>query len=182
MQPVPLAFESIDFLYIILSVFLLLVGVALAYFMVNISGAAKRLADFLGSLEQTLVPLLTRVEGTVSRLNDQLDKADKVTTSAIDAADAADTALRAISIAVTRPVQKVSGLASGVSRGVSTFMSGGSLGEAVDTAKRARVLREEEIVEEIRRTTPPVVSTLPPAPAAPPVDEPVPPQPATPAP
>ena len=167
MRPVPLAFESIDFLYIILSVFLLLVGIALAYFMVNISGAAKKLADFLGSLEETLVPLLTRVEGTVNRLNDQLDKADKVTTSAVDAADAADTALRAISIAVTRPVQKVSGLASGVSRGVSTFMSGGSVGEAVDTAKRARVLREEEIVEEIRRAAPPAVSPPPPSGAAP---------------
>ena len=57
----------------------------------------------------------------MDRVNGQLDKVDQITDSAVDAADSVDTAVRAVSFAVTRPVQKVSGFAAGVSFGVADF-------------------------------------------------------------
>jgi hypothetical protein len=94
---------------------------------------------------------VTKVQGTIDRVNHQLDKADVVTTSAIDAVDAADTALRAVSIAVTRPVEKISGVARGTVVGVSTFFSGANLGDAMKAARDAKVKREQEIADELHR-------------------------------
>lgn len=146
----PLAFATIDVLWIVLSVFLVAVGVTLAVLLLRLSGTARRLTLLLQGIETSVIPLVTRVQGTVDRVNTQLDKADVVTTSAIDAVDSADTALRAVSIAVTRPVQKVSGLAKGTVEGVSTFMSGASLDTSLKAGRAAKVQREQEIADELR--------------------------------
>ena len=61
-----------------------------------------------------MLPVINKVGGSVDRVNGQLDKVDKITDSAVDAADSVDTAVRAVSMAVTRPVQKLSGLAAAV--------------------------------------------------------------------
>ena len=144
--------DTIDVLWIVLSVFLVVVGVALAFLLFRLSGTAKRLTLLLQGLESTVPSLLGRVQGTVERVNLQLDKTDRVTDSAIGAADAADTTLRAVSIAVVRPVQKVSGLAKGVSQGVSTFASGGGFGDSMKAAREAKAQREAQIAEDIGRT------------------------------
>mgnify|MGYP006173919033 CR=1 FL=1 len=52
--------------------------------------------------------------GTMERVNMQLDKVDRVTDSAVDVADSVDTTVRAVTLALTRPVQKISGLAEGI--------------------------------------------------------------------
>ena len=54
--------------------------------------------------------------GTVDRVNYQLDKLDTVTDSAVSMADSADTAVRAVSTAISKPVEKVSGLDAPASR------------------------------------------------------------------
>ena len=57
-----------------------------------------------------MLPVINKVGGSVDRVNGQLDKVDRITDSAVDAADSVDTAVRAVSLAMTRPVQKLSGL------------------------------------------------------------------------
>ena len=76
-------------------------------------------------------------------MNAQMVKLDQVTDSAVDAADSADTAVRALSLAVTRPVQKVSGLAAGITYGVADFKAKRSWRSAVDAAKEAAATREQ---------------------------------------
>jgi len=66
---------------------------------------------------------------------------DQVTDSAVDAADNVDTAVRAVSMAVTRPVQKVSGLAAALSYGVSDFKVKHNWKHAVQAGKEAAARR-----------------------------------------
>ena len=106
-------FTAIDALWICLSAFLVVVGLALSYLMLRLAASAARLTTLLRGLERSVPELVDKVGGSVDRMNLQLDKVDLVTTSAVDAADAADTAIRAVSMAVTRPVQKVAGLLAG---------------------------------------------------------------------
>ena len=148
----PLAdFTAIDVLWICLSVFLILVGLPLAYLLVRLAASAVRLTALLRGLEESVPPLVDRVGGTVDRVNVQLDKVDRVTDSAVDAADAADTAIRAVSLAITRPVQKVSGLAKGVSHGASALFAGHDLKTAVAAGRDAAARREQEVAEELAR-------------------------------
>ena len=144
-------FTAIDVLWICLSVFLILVGLPLAYLLVRLAASAVRLTALLRGLEESVPPLVDRVGGTVDRVNVQLDKVDRVTDSAVDAADAADTAIRAVSLAITRPVQKVSGLAKGVSHGASALFAGHDFKAAVAAGRDAAARREQEVAEELAR-------------------------------
>ena len=105
----PLAsFEPIDALWIALSVFFVLVGVALAYLLVRMGGTVGRLSSFLQGLEREVLPVINQAGGTMERVNAQLDKVDLVTDSAVDVADSVDTVVRAVTLALVRPVQKIS--------------------------------------------------------------------------
>jgi hypothetical protein len=53
-------------------------------------------------------------------------------------------------MAVTRPVQKVSGLAAGVSFGAADFKTRRSWKHAVEAGKAAAARREQELAEELR--------------------------------
>ena len=86
----------------------------------------------------------------MDRVNGQLDKVDRITDSAVDAADSVDTAVRAVSMAVTRPVQKVSGIAAGVSSGASDFKMRRDWRHAVQAGKDAAARRESDLVDELR--------------------------------
>lgn len=144
-------FTAIDALWICLSVFLIVVGLALAFFLVRLAGSAARLTGLLKGLEEQVPPTIENVSGTIERVNTQLDKIDLVTTSAVDAADAADTAIRAVSMAITRPVQKVSGLAKGLSHGAAALWTGEDVRTAVAVGREAAVRREREVSEELAR-------------------------------
>src|ERR1043165_6201621 len=102
-----------------LSVFLLAVGLSFAYLLVRLGGTVGRLSSFISGTEREVLPVINKVGGSVDRINCQLDKVDRVTDSAVDAADSVDTAVRAVSLAITRPVQKLSGLFAGVAHGVA---------------------------------------------------------------
>ena len=115
------AFSWGDFWRLALAVFLFAVGISFAYFTVRLAGTVTRLSAFIRGAEESLLPVILKVGGSVDRVNGQLDKVDRITDSAVDAADSADTAIRAVSMAITRPVQKVSGFAAGVSYGAADF-------------------------------------------------------------
>ena len=66
-----------------------------------------------------------------------------ITDSALDAADSVDTAVRAVSLAITRPVQKVSGFAAGVSFGAADFKASRDWRSCGPTGKEAAARREK---------------------------------------
>jgi uncharacterized protein YoxC len=133
-----------------LAVFLLAVGFGLAHAFVRLGGTFARLSSFIKGTERELLPVIHKVGDSVDMVNGQLDKVDRVTDSAVDMADSADTAVRAVSFAITRPVQKVSGLAAGLTHGIATLKARRNVGEAVQSAKEAAARRERDLEEELR--------------------------------
>ena len=65
-------------------------------------------------------------------------------------ADSADTAVRAVSTAIAKPVEKVSGLAAGISHGFSQFRKSKDFGEATSAATEAARQREADLHEDLR--------------------------------
>lgn len=133
-----------------LAVFLLAVGLGLAYAFVRLGGTFVRLSSFIKGTERELLPVISKVGESVDRVNGQLDKVDRVTDSAVDMADSVDTAVRAVSMAIARPVQKVSGLAAGLTHGAATLRARRDWSEAVRTGKEAAARREQDLEEELR--------------------------------
>jgi uncharacterized protein YoxC len=144
------AFTSGDLWRLALAVFLLAVGLSAAYLLARLGGTAGRLSAFISGTEQEIVPVINKVGGTVDRVNKQLDKVDVMTDSAVDAVESVDTAVRTVSHAVTRPVQKVSGFAAGLSYGAADFKAKHDWRHAVQSGKEAAARREQELIEELR--------------------------------
>src|SRR5438309_10238773 len=119
-----------------LAVFLLAVGLSTAYLLVRLAGTVARLSALISGAERELLPVINKVGGSVDRVNGQLDKVDQVTDSAVDAAASVDTAVRAVSMAITRPVQKVSGFAAALSYGASDFKARRDWRHAVQIGKQ----------------------------------------------
>ena len=145
-----LAFTFGDLAYLALAIFLVLVGLGIAWVSLALAGTLQRLSAFIKGTQEEVVPVVSKVGTTVDHVNAQMEKVDRITDSAVDAADAADTAVRAVSMAVTRPVTKVTGLAAAVSHGVADFKVRHSWSSAVDAAKAAARAREAELLEELR--------------------------------
>jgi hypothetical protein len=72
-----------------------------------------------------------------------------VTDSAVDIADSVDTAVRAVTFAITRPVQKVSGLVEGIAHGLASLRVRKSPRRAYETGREAAERREQEIADEL---------------------------------
>jgi hypothetical protein len=68
----------------------------------------------------------------------------------VDMADSIDTAVRAVSFAIARPVQKVSGLAAGLTHGAAALKARHDWSEAVRVGKDAAARREHDLEEELR--------------------------------
>jgi uncharacterized protein YoxC len=145
-----IALSMSDLAYLALSVFLFAVGLGLAYAFVRLAGTFGRLSAFIKGTQEEVLPVINKVGGSVDRVNAQLDKVDVMTDSAVDAVDSVDTAIRAVSIAIARPVQKVSGLAAGLTHGVSDFKAHKDWRGAVDAGKSAAERREQELADELR--------------------------------
>lgn len=133
-----------------LAVFLFAVGISVAYFFVRLAGTAGELSTFIRGAGDSALPVIDKVGGSVDRVNGQLDKVDRITDSAVDAADSVDTAVRAVSLAITRPVQKVSGFAAGVSYGAADFKARRDWDHAVQAGKEAAARRESDLLDELR--------------------------------
>jgi uncharacterized protein YoxC len=146
----PLAFTWTDFWHLALGVFLFVVGLALGYALLMLGATFGRLSAFIKGTERELLPVINKVGGTVDRVNGQMDKVDTMTDSAVDAVESVDTVIRAVSMAITRPVQKLSGFAAGLSFGVADFKTHKDLKGAVRSAKEAAARREAELDQELR--------------------------------
>jgi uncharacterized protein YoxC len=144
----------VDILWIALSVFFVVLALGLGYLFVRLAGAVGRLSGFIKGLEQELLPVIHKVGGTIDRTNQQLDKVDLVTDSAVDAAESVDTVIRAVTMAVTRPVQRISGLAAGITHGFASLWARRDFSTAYEDGKRAAERREQEIAEELSREEP----------------------------
>jgi uncharacterized protein YoxC len=145
-----LAVTAGDVAYYALAIFLVAVGLGLGYVFVRLGGTFARLSSFIRGTERELMPVIHKVGESVDKVNGQLDKVDRVTDSAVDMADSADTAVRAVSMAIARPVQKISGLAAGLTHGAATLKSRRDWGAAVQSAKEAAARRERDLEEELR--------------------------------
>ena len=146
-----LAFTWNDLADLALAVFLFAVGLSLAYAFVRLGGTLARVSAFIRGAQDEILPVINKVGGTVDRVNAQLDKVDQVSDSAVDAADSVDTAVRAVSLAIQRPVQKLAGFAAALSHGAATLRTDRSWSSAVERAKEAAARRERELGEELRR-------------------------------
>ena len=133
-----------------LAAFLVAVGAGLAYAFLRLGGTFGRLSSFIRGTEHELLPVIHKVGESVDKVNGQLDKVDRVTDSAVDMADSVDTAVRAVSMAIARPVQKVSGLAAGVTHGAASLKAHRDWSEAVRTGKEAAARRERDLAAELR--------------------------------
>ena len=145
-----LAFSAGDVASIALAAFLVLVGLGIAFVCIKLGGTLQRLSAFIRGAQDEVLPVVSKVGTTVDHVNAQMEKVDRMTDSAVDAADSVDTAVRAVSMAVTRPVEIVSGVAAGLAHGVADFKVNRSWRSAVDSAKAAAAAREEELAEELQ--------------------------------
>src|SRR6266516_6735426 len=129
------SFAWSDLAYLALAVFLLLAGLALAYGALRLGGTLGRASSLLEGTEKELLPVISKLGGTVDRVNGQLDKVDQITDSAVDAVAGVDTAVRTVTGIVTRPIEKLAGLAAGLKHGASSVRARGDVQEAVRTGR-----------------------------------------------
>jgi uncharacterized protein YoxC len=146
----PLLFTWGNLADLALSIFLIAVGLGLAYAFLRLAETFSRLSTFVKRTERELLPVLTKVGGTVDRVNNQLDKVDQVTDSAVDAVVAVDAGVRTVSAAIRRPVQKLAGLAAGVSYGTSSLKTNRDWRGAVQAGRDAAARRERDLDDELR--------------------------------
>lgn len=146
----PIAFSFGDVASLALSFFLVATGAGLLYVFLRMGGTLGRLSSFIRGAENEVLPVIGKVGGTVDRVNSQFDKVDLMTDSAVDAVDSVDTAVRAVSHAIAAPVQKLSGLAAGLTYGASELKASRSWRSAVGVGKEAAARRERELAEELR--------------------------------
>jgi uncharacterized protein YoxC len=135
-----------------LAFFLVAVGFGLAYLFFRLGETMKRLSSLIRGTERELLPVITKVGGSVDRVNGQLDKLDVVTDSAVDAVDSVDSAVRAVSFAVTTPVKKATGFTAGVRHGAAALKARRSWRAALEEARAAAARREADLADELRRT------------------------------
>lgn len=145
-----LAYSSGEVVDIALAIFLILVGAGIAWVSLELGATLQRLSALIRGTQDEVLPVVSKLGTTVDHVNAQMEKVDRITDSAVDAADSADTAVRAVSLAVTRPVQKVAGFAAGVTHGVANLKTTRNWRSAVDAAKAAAAAREQELEEELR--------------------------------
>ena len=145
-----LAYSSGEVVDVALAIFLILVGAGIAWVCLELGATLQRLSAFIKGTQEEVLPVINKVGTTVDHVNAQMEKVDQITDSAVDAADSADTAVRAVSFAITRPVQKITGFAAGVSHGIAEFKTRRNWRSAVDVGKTAATEREQELAEELR--------------------------------
>lgn len=146
-----LAFSAGDAAYWGLAVFLVLLGVGSLFALVKLGLMFDKVSSLVGGAERDALPVVVKAGGTVDRVNYQLDKMDTVTDSAVSMADSADTAVRAVSTAITKPVEKVSGFTAGVAHGFAAFRRNRNPSDAMDAAKEAARRREQDLADDLRR-------------------------------
>ena len=147
-----IAFSFGDLAYLALAIFLVAAGIGLGWAFLRLAVTFDRLSSLIRGAEREVLPVINKVGGSVDRVNAQLDKLDTATTSAVDAVGAVDEAVRTVSFAVKRPVQKLTGFSAGVSHGWASFKTQRSWRDAVDEGKVAAARRERDLEDELKAT------------------------------
>jgi hypothetical protein len=145
----PLAVTTGQALDVVLSVFLVVVGLAVGYAFWKLGVLLSQLRRTVRNTEREVLPVIGKTGGTIDRVNGQLDKLDVMTDSAVEAVSAIDRAVRAVSALITAPVQALAGLAAAIRHGVSSFVTHRDVDEAVQTAKDAAQRRMSDLAEEL---------------------------------
>ena len=145
-----LAFSYGDLAHLALAVFLISLGICGGWALLRLAVTPDRVSSFIRGTERHVLPVIDKVGGSIDRVNAQLDKMDTATTSAVDAVVAVDEAVRTVSFAVKRPVQKLAGLSAGISHGWSSLRTQRSWRDAVDEAKAAAARRERDLEAELK--------------------------------
>jgi len=148
-----LAFSYSDLAHLALAFFLVAIGVGIGWAFLRLAVTFDRLSSLIKGTEREALPVINKVGGTVDRVNMQLDRMDTATASAVDAVVAADEAVRTVSFAVKRPVQKLTGFTAGVSHGWSSLRTDRNWREAVNEGKAAAARRERDLDDELKPTT-----------------------------
>src|SRR5438270_6344590 len=134
---------------VVLAVFLVVVGIAIAYAFWKLGVLLSQLRRTVRNTEREVLPVIGKTGGTIDRVNSQLDKLDVMTDSAVEAVSAIDRAVRAVSALITAPVQALAGLATAIRHGVSSFVTHRGMDEAVQTAKDAAQRRMADLADEL---------------------------------
>jgi hypothetical protein len=134
-----------------LAAFLILTGLGLGFALFKLASVFQRAASFIGSSEREVMPVISKTGGTVDRVNRELDKIDPATDSAVDAVVAVDEAVRAVSFAVKRPIEKLVGASAGARHGFATMRAKRNLKAAVASGKEAAARREADFAEDLRK-------------------------------
>jgi uncharacterized protein YoxC len=142
---------ALDGLWVALSVSLVVLSLAFVYVLIRLASALRRLAASLEGIEGDALPAVRKVEGTVERVNQQLDTLDRVTHGAVDAVARLDMAVRALTAAIARPAQKVSALAAGIAYGGATLRARRDAREAYQAGREAATRRELGIEQDLER-------------------------------
>ena len=134
---------------VVLSLFLILTGLAIAYAFWRLGVLFSQLRDTVQHTEEEVLPVVRTSGGTLDRVNTELDKLDVMTDSAVDAVTAIDRAVRAVSTVVTAPIEALAGLAAAFRHGVSSLVAHRDVNEAVRTAKDSAQRRMTDLAEEL---------------------------------
>jgi uncharacterized protein YoxC len=137
-----------DVAYAALAVFLVLTGLAIAYAAIRLGGTLGRASSLIEGTEKELLPVISKAGGTLDRVNTQLDKVDVMTDSAVDAVTTVDTGVRAVTNAITRPVQTIAGFFSGARHTASSVRAGAGWEQAVKTGREEAARRERDLAAE----------------------------------
>jgi len=137
---------------VVLSLFLILTGLAIAYAFWRLGVLFSQLRDTVQHTEEEVLPVVRTSGGTLDRVNTELDKLDVMTDSAVDAVTAIDRAVRAVSTVVTAPIEALAGLAAAFRHGVSSLVAHRDVNEAVRTAKDSAQRRMTDLAEELDQT------------------------------
>ena len=144
-----------DVAYAALAFFLVLAGLAVAYGAFRLGGTLGRASSLIEGTETELLPVITKLGGTLDRVNTQLDKVDVMTDSAVDAVSTVDMGVRRVTNVVTRPVQALAGLFTGARHATSAARSGAGWRDAVDTGRAEAARREQDLADELRQADTP---------------------------
>jgi phage-related protein len=138
-----------DVAYAALAVFLVLTGLAIAYAAIRLGGTLGRASSLIEGTETELLPVISKLGGTLDRVNTQLDKVDTITDSAVDAVTTVDTGVRTITGAIIRPVQTIVGFFSGTRHAASSVRAGAGWRQAVQTGREEAARRERDLAAEL---------------------------------
>jgi uncharacterized protein YoxC len=108
---------------IAIGVFFVLFGVGIAFALFRLGTVFRHMSSILADANTQVIPLLTRVEGTLDGVNAELGKVDDITGSVAEIVRTAEQTTTAVTSAVAKPIKMVAGLAAGVSEGITSFLS-----------------------------------------------------------